>query len=88
MALVKGTVEDKQGLPVPRALVAVESGTAPYPDMAIYSDEGGNFSIYLPTGHFRLGARSPEGGYGTVECDSDANKHLLIRLGDQSGNST
>jgi hypothetical protein len=82
MPLIKGTVEDRQGLPVPETLIAVESGTAPYPDMAIFSDEEGNFSIHLPSGHFRLGAHSPEGGYGTVECDSDADEHLFIRLGD------
>jgi hypothetical protein len=81
MPLIKGTVEDQQGLPVAEALIAVESGTAPYPDMAILSDEEGNFSIHLPSGHFLLGAHSPEGGYGTVECDSDADEHLLIRLG-------
>lgn len=80
MPLVKGTVVDEKNSPVSGALIAVESGTAPYPDMAIYSDEKGNFSIHLPSGHFRLGAHSPEGGYGTVECDSDADEHLFIRL--------
>ncbi len=80
MPLVKGTVQDRQGLPVPEALIAVEYGTVPYPDMAIFSDEEGNFSINLPVGHFRLAGHSQDGDYGTVECDSDADEHLLIHL--------
>jgi hypothetical protein len=80
IALVRGTVEDRQGLPVPGVLVTVESGSAPYPDTGILSDEKGYFNIYLPSGHFRLGAHSPCGDYGTAECDSDADKYLLIHL--------
>lgn len=80
MPLVIGTVVDDTSLPVSGALIAVESGTIPYPDMAVYSDEKGNFSIYLPSGNFRLSAHALVGGYGVVEYNSDSGEQLLIRL--------
>jgi hypothetical protein len=80
MALVVGTVEDMQGLPVSNALVTVEGGTQPYPDIAIYTDAEGHFQIHLPTGRFRLAAHSPNGGRGTVEYDSNTSDHLIICL--------
>ncbi|MFH7029791.1 MAG: carboxypeptidase-like regulatory domain-containing protein [Heteroscytonema crispum UTEX LB 1556] len=81
MTLVIGIVEDMQGLPVPNALVTVESGTESFPDIAIYSDTEGQFQIHLPEGRFRLAAHSPDGGKGTVEYYSDTSDHLLIRIG-------
>ncbi len=80
MPLIKGTIEDERGTPVPEAIIAIESGTVPCPDKAILSDEQGNFNINLPVGHFCLAGRSQDGGYGTVEFDSDTDKHLLIHL--------
>jgi hypothetical protein len=80
MALVQGKVEDNQGLPVSKALIVVESGTSPYPDIAVSSDEKGHFIIDLPCGHFCLKAHSLLGEHGTFEYNSDNNKYLLIRL--------
>ena len=77
---------DGKGSPVSGVLISVESGTAPYPDVAISSNDEGKFSVYLPSGRFRLGAYSQDGSYGTVELDSTVNPHLVIRLSKTEGN--
>lgn len=80
MVQVKGTVEDGEGRLVPGALVAVEEGTLPFPDLALSTNAEGHFTIDLPVGRFRLAAHSQDGGYGTVEYDSLTSDSLVIRL--------
>lgn len=80
MVQVKGTVEDGEGRLVPGALVAVEEGTSPFPDMALSTDADGNFTIELPVGRFRLAAHSQDGKHGTAEYDSSTSDPLVIRL--------
>jgi hypothetical protein len=77
---IRGLVEGEKGEIISGALVALEEGTAPFPDMALSTDTEGHFTIYLPIGHFRLAAYSQDGRHGTVEYDSSTNTPLVIRL--------
>jgi hypothetical protein len=54
------------GSPVAGALIAVASGTAPTPEIAIRCDARGEFRISLPRGRFVVEARSPDGRVGSV----------------------
>lgn len=80
MVLVKGIVENGEGGLVHGALVAVEEGTSPFPDLALSTNAEGQFTIDLPVGRFRLTAHSQDGGYGTVDYDSLTSNSLVIRL--------
>jgi hypothetical protein len=61
--------------PIPDALVAVTSGTAPTPEIAIRTDNHGRFRIALPAGRFRLQARAPGGATGQID----------LEIGDEEG---
>lgn len=87
MVQIKGIVKDEQDVPVAGALVAVEEGTAPFPDMALYTDAEGHFTIDLPMGRFRLAAYSQDGGHGFVQCDSTINDSIVILLGFYGGDN-
>ena len=80
MIQVTGTVEDEEGGVVSRALVAIEEGTSPFPDMALSTDSEGHFTVFLPIGRFRFTAHSQDGKHGTVEYDSKNSDSLVIRL--------
>jgi hypothetical protein len=69
--LHRGRVLRDDGSPVPGALVAVASGTAPTPEIAIRCDDDGRFRIALPSGRFRIEARAPDGAVGTVDATTD-----------------
>ena len=74
-------VVDGAGQPVAGALVAVESGSAPYPEFAIRADAEGRVLLKLPAGQFRIGARGPRGARGTAEVKSgDSSPEAVIRL--------
>ena len=63
------------------ALVAVESGSAPYPEFAIRADAEGRVLLKLPAGQFRIGARGPRGARGTAEVkNGDSSPEAVIRL--------
>ncbi len=74
-------VVDAAGLPVAGALVAVESGSVPYPEFAIRADEQGRVHLRLPAGHFRIGARGPGGARGSTQVEAPA-RDTVIRLED------
>jgi hypothetical protein len=62
-----GRVLRPDNTPVAGALVWVEAGSAPTPEIAIRSDGAGRFMIALPAGRFRLAARAPDGAMGSAE---------------------
>lgn len=62
---VKIKVIDGGKRPVEGALVAIEQGSAPYPEIAYVSDAAGTVTFHLPDGEFRVGARTSTGGQGT-----------------------
>jgi hypothetical protein len=49
------------------ALVAVEWGTAPTPEVAIRADKDGIFRLALPSGRFRVEAKASDGATGSIE---------------------
>lgn len=72
--LHSGRVLWDDGTPVPGALVAVASGTAPTPEIAIRSNANGQFGIALPSGAFRIEARSSDGTIGGVDVVIEARR--------------
>ena len=76
-----GTVVDAERTPVPGALVAVEWGTAPTPEIAIETEEEGRFTIALPDeGHYRLRATARDGATGLLEIDGADQQEINIEL--------
>lgn len=85
MPTVTGIVQDEQGKPVSNALIAVESGSALYADIALLTDNRGYFTIHLPQGRFRLGVHSEHSGNGFIECElTNSDINLLIQLDSQA----
>ena len=77
----RGTVIDAERAPVPGALVAVEWGTAPTPEIAIETEEEGRFTIALPDeGRYRLRATAPNGATGLREIDGADPAEIDIQL--------
>lgn len=62
-----GRVLDSTGAPVKGALIVIVSGTVPMPEIALVSDENGEFSLRLPPGKFRLRAQGAGGKVGEAE---------------------
>ena len=62
-----GRVVGRGGAPISGALVAVASGTAPTPEIAIRTNSEGRFRIALPKGRFAIDARAPDGAAGHTE---------------------
>ena len=77
----RGTVVDAERTPVSGALVAVEWGTAPTPEIAIETEQGGRFAIALPVeGRFRLRATAPDGETGSQEIEGAGGEEIVIEL--------
>jgi hypothetical protein len=70
--LHRGRVLRDGDRPVAGALIAVASGTAPTPEIAIRSDQHGQFRIALPRGRFIIEARAPDGAAGNVQVVVEA----------------
>jgi hypothetical protein len=70
--LHRGRVSWNDGSPVAGALIAVASGTAPTPEIAIRSDARGEFRIALPRGRFVVEARAPDGVACKIEVVVEA----------------
>lgn len=62
-----GRVLDTTGAPVMGALIVIDSGTVPMPEIALLSDENGEFSLRLPPGKFTLRAQGSGGKVGAAE---------------------
>jgi len=76
-----GTVLDAERSPVQGALVAVEWGTAPTPEIAIETEGDGRFSIALPAeGRYRLRATALDGTTGLREIEGAGLGEIVIEL--------
>ena len=76
----QGIVRDADGRPVAEALVVVESGSAPTPEIGIVADAEGRFRLALPDGSFRVGARGPDGAYGWCEVEGGDEGPVTIEV--------
>lgn len=55
MALISGIVVDRDGRPLADARVAFSGGPVPMPDLAMLTDEHGQFTVAVPvTGTYEL----------------------------------
>lgn len=64
------------------ALVTVEWGTAPTPEIGIVTGADGRFSVSLPEGRFRMAAYGPDESRGGADADgSQSDEEIVIRLG-------
>lgn len=70
MSTRRGRVVDADGAPVAEAIVTVEWGTAPTPEIALISGPEGEFSLGLPEGRFRVRAIAPDERRGVAEIDT------------------
>lgn len=79
--LRRGRVVDDGGQPVIGALLSVEWGTVPTPEIAVQTDENGEFRLALPKGRFRIAAHAPDGRAGTVELTTEeADEEIVVRV--------
>jgi hypothetical protein len=76
----KGVVVDQEGRPVGGASVAVISGTAPVPEIAIRADRDGAFLLWVPVGSFTVEAHAPDGASGTIEVSETSVEPIVLRL--------
>lgn len=56
-----GRVVDRDGRPVPHALIMILEGPVPVPEIALVADEGGRFSFTLAPGEWTVQARGEPG---------------------------
>lgn len=84
MARIHGRVLDSQGRPIPNAAVYVESAPVSLPDIAAITDEGGSFTLAVPSpGEYRIGARSDQRGRASTDVRVDAageDSRIELRL--------
>ncbi len=71
---VIGTVTDMDGNPLAEAGIAVDKGTAPFPEMLMLSGEDGKYVWSLPAGTFTLTARKD--GY------KDLSQEVVVKEGE------
>lgn len=62
MALISGTVVDRDGRPIADARVAFSGGPVPMPDLAMLTDDRGQFTVAVPV-------------HGTYELTFTADPH-------------
>ena len=73
-----GRVVDRNGAPVPDALVSIVESTVPMPELALRADSGGAFGVGLPSGRFTLRAHSAS-GWGDAEVEgAPAEDEIVI----------
>lgn len=75
-------VVDVKGAPVNGAIVVVESGTAPYPEIARKTGPTGTLKFSLPDGQFELSARAADGrsAHGSITVKDGASPRLVLRV--------
>ena len=83
--LHEGLVVRADGTPVAGAMVAVASGTAATPEIAIRTNGEGRFRIALPNGRFVLEAHGADGSAGSVELTVEGEErdfNITVKPGD------
>jgi hypothetical protein len=78
--LHRGRVLDRQGHPVEGALIGVEWGTAPVPEIALVSDADGRFALDLPAGRFRIWVHAPDGRRTVLEVAGGGGEEIIAQL--------
>jgi hypothetical protein len=68
-AAVKITIVDTAKRPVAGALVAIESGSQAYPEIALVSDAAGRVTFHLPDGQFQVKANASSGAIGRANAN-------------------
>jgi Carboxypeptidase regulatory-like domain len=81
--VIRGTVRDPAGVPVPGARAYFVSGPGPYPDIAAVTNEHGEFALAAPSrGRFGIGCTAD--GFASevtsVELPQAENAPVDIRL--------
>jgi Carboxypeptidase regulatory-like domain len=81
--VIRGTVRDADGLPIPQARAYFVSGPGSYPDTAAVTDENGEFALAAPSGgRYRIGCSAD--GFGSevtpVELPQTEEARVEIRL--------
>lgn len=76
---------DADGRPVAGAFVSVTWGTAPTPDIARKTGEGGVFQVGLPPGKFRIRATASESRSGEVEVEGGEGDEIVITVSVSKG---
>jgi hypothetical protein len=68
--VIRGVVRDPDGSPVRQARVAIAGGPVPVPDVAILTDDGGEFALTAPApGTYRVRADADGFAPGTESVD-------------------
>ncbi len=73
----EGRVRYRSGEFAAGAIVAVQRGTAPTPEIAIRCDAKGGFHIALPPGRYDIEARAPGGEFGTVSVETGSEAQII-----------
>ena len=77
-----GRVVNRNGAPVPDALVSIVESTVPMPEVALVGDADGRFALSLPPGRFTLRAHAAA-GTGQVDVEGTPTEHeIVIVIGD------
>jgi hypothetical protein len=81
--VIRGVVRDPEGSPVAQARVFIEEGPVPVPDVAILTDERGEFALAAPApGTYRLGCAAEGFAPATESVDARGQEaRVEIRLG-------
>lgn len=79
-------VVDETGAPFAGAIVVVERGTAPYPEIARKTGAQGTLKYALPDGEFELVAHAGDGrtGRGKLTVKDGSSRRLTLRLGSRA----
>jgi Carboxypeptidase regulatory-like domain len=81
--VIRGTVRDAGGLPVPQARAYFVSGPGSFPDTAAVTDEHGEFTLAAPSGgSYRIGCSADDydSQVAPVELTQAEPAHVEIRL--------
>ncbi|MEM6483389.1 MAG: hypothetical protein AAF662_00150 [Pseudomonadota bacterium] len=82
-APVRIAVVDAHGRSVPEATVSVVASSAPFPEIAMLTDEFGVLELLLPEGRFTFGAHgsADRKGQASFECDGEHATECPITVG-------
>ena len=78
--LIKGQVVGEDGHGIGQALVTVE-GSVNFPEIAMITDDAGNFSVRLPLGDCTLQASAPDQRHGSLKIcpQSGVSFRIIVR---------
>jgi Carboxypeptidase regulatory-like domain len=74
------TVVDKAKRPVAGALVAIESGSRPFPEIALVTDAAGHVTFHLPDGQFQVKASADSGATGRASASVAGGKSGSVQI--------